>query len=343
MHGGGALHLWGGAVHHPSNWAVLPNDKPEPAGPVVPGFIIGGAPKCGTTSLHQVLHQHPDLWVAKNEVYFFDADDPIAHGDFLKVQDGALHWRNPADPDARAWYADRLSDAPDGALIGEDSTAYLMSEVAPHRIRELAPQAKVIFMLRDPVKRAYSQYWHLLRSGRTTLSFEDALSVERSIILGSTYAPALRRYYEALGPDRVHVLLFEEFKADLMASVRAVTDFLGVPPLPDPPSQTWHNKTKYPKRLDSLRRANWVGGPLVRYRYARHFGEVAPRHARLAHWAYRKWYAYVANHVLTEDRPPEAMSERTQDYLRQHLSARNAGLSDLLGKDLARLWPGFTQ
>ena len=160
---------------------------------MTPDFIIGGAPKCGTTSLHQVLDQHPDLWVAKNEIYFYDADDPIAHGDFLSIEDGQLKWRDPDDPAFRAWYADRFADATDGALVGEDTTTYLMSEVAAARIKAAAPDTKMIFMLRDPVKRAVSQYWHLLRSGRTWLSFEAALSTERSIIQGSTYAPALRR------------------------------------------------------------------------------------------------------------------------------------------------------
>ncbi|MEO1452733.1 MAG: sulfotransferase [Pseudomonadota bacterium] len=309
---------------------------------MTPDFIIGGAPKCGTTSLHQVLDQHPDLWVAKNEVYFYDADDPIAHGDFLSVENGQLKWRDPKDPAFQVWYANRFADAPKGALVGEDTTTYLMSEVAAARIKTAAPDTKMIFMLRDPVKRAVSQYWHLLRSGRTWLSFEEALSTERSIIQGSTYAPSLRRYLDLFGSAQVHVVLFEAFKSDMQATVTGVTDYLGAAPLDVATVETWHNKTKYPSHARTLRRANRVGRPLVAYRYAGHFGGDAPLKARLAHRGYRRWHRYVTNRILIEDTPPDVVQPRTLDYLTRHLSDRNTGLSEMLGKDLSTLWPGFT-
>ncbi len=218
--------------------------------------------------------------MARNELYFFDADDPIAHGDFLKRDGSDLSWRDVRDPKFRDWYRGRFADAPRGSLTGEDSTTYLMSDVAAFRIKEANPDVRMIFMLRDPVKRAFSQYWHLLRSGRTHLSFEDALSEERSIILGSTYAPALRQYRDALGPDRIHVVLFEEFKASQQMVVDGVTTFLGLSPMAGEDVATWHNRTKYPARMNTLLRLNRVGRVLVRHRYARHFDGDAPMTAR---------------------------------------------------------------
>ncbi|SER95900.1 Sulfotransferase family protein [Tranquillimonas rosea] len=308
-----------------------------------PDFIIGGAPKCGTTSLHQILHQHPDAWVARNEVYFFDADDPIAHGDFLGVEDGELSWRDPSQQAFRDWYAARFAEAPEGALIGEDTTTYLMSDAAPARIAATLPAARMIFVLRDPVARAHSQYWHLVRSGRTHLSFERALSDERSIVLGSTYAPQLRRFREALGPERVHVVLFEEFNADRQRVLDGVTAFLGLAPIAADDVETWFNRTRYPRRTETLLRLNRIGRHLVPYRYARHFGPGAPLGARVGHRAYRKWSGFVSNRILTEDAAPEDMRPTTRRYLERHLSDRNAGLSELLGTDLSRYWPGFTQ
>ena len=309
----------------------------------VPDFIIGGAPKCGTTSLHQVLDQHPQVWMARNEVYFFDADDPVAHADFLTMNDADLVWRDPADPAFQAWYGDRFAEAPPGCLVGEDTTTYLMSDVAAFRIRALAPEARMIFVLRDPVERAFSQYWHLVRSGRTCVPFEQALSSEPSIMLGSTYAPPLRQYLSALGPDRVHVVLFEEFRSRQQQTVDHVTAFLGVPPLPLETVETWHNRTTYPSREKTLLALNRVGRVLARHRYSYHFGGQAGRWARAANAAYERWYRLVQNRVLTQDRPPSDMRAGTRKFLNRHLSDRNAGLSDLLGKDLARIWPGFTQ
>lgn len=310
---------------------------------MTPDFIIGGAPKCGTTSLHQILHQHPDAWMARNEVYYFDADDPIAHGDFLSVEGGELNWSDPEDPGVAAWYEDRFARAPEGSLIGEDTTTYLMSPAAPARIGAKLPEAKMLFMLRDPVKRAHSQYWHLVRSGRTHLPFEEALSVERSIVLGSTYAPALRRFLEELGPERVHVVLFEDFNRDRQAVMNGVTDFLGLERMTVEDVESWYNRTRYPRNTRRLLQLNRVGRHLVKYRYARHFGPGAGLRARAGHRLYRRWFDFVADRVLTEDRPEKQMQERTRRFLARHLSDRNAGLSQLLGRDLSILWPGFTQ
>ncbi|MEM1430864.1 MAG: sulfotransferase [Pseudomonadota bacterium] len=310
--------------------------------PATPDFIIGGAPKCGTTSLHLLLDAHPDVWVARNEVYFHDADDPIAHGDFLRLDGRDLSWRDPSDPAFAAWYAERFRGAPDDALIGEDTTTYLMSDVAPHRIAANG-HVRVIFMLRDPVQRAFSQYWHLLRSGRTHLPLEEALSAERSILLGSTYAPHLSRFFDLLGPERVHVVLFEDFQTRQQAVMDGVTGFLGLPPMDVGGMGTWHNRTLYPKRAETLQRLNRLGRPLARYRYARHFGGAAPWIARAGHSAYRRWYRFVRRRILTEERPPAEMRAKTQAFLRQHLSARNAGLSALLSRDLSTVWPGFSQ
>ncbi len=306
-----------------------------------PDFIIGGAPKCGTTSLHQVLDQHPGVWTAKNELYFYDADDPIAHGDFLGMDGDHLTWRSPHDPGLESWYQNRFSEAPQGCVLGEDTTTYLMSDVAAFRIRAAAPKVKMIFMLRDPVERAYSQYWHLVRSGRTCLSFEKALSQEPSIILGSTYAPGLRQFHQALGRDRVHVVLFEEFKANKQGVLDNVLAFLGMDPMPLERVETWHNRTRYPARARTLLRLNHIGRILVRYRYARHFGGASKVVARLGHTAYRRWFRFVDRHILTQDKPPCDMRAKTRVYLNQHLSDRNAGLSDLLEKDLSQVWPDF--
>lgn len=308
-----------------------------------PDFIIGGAPKCGTTSLHGILDQHPDIWVARNEVYFFDADDPIAHSDFLKTVSGELSWRHPTDPDFREWYEKRFEDAPAGALLGEDTTTYLMSDVAPVRICAENPEAKIVFMLRDPVRRAFSQYWHLLRSGRTSLSFEEAISAEPSIILGSTYAPKLRQFIEAMGSEQAHVLLFEEFNSDRQQAIDGVTGFLGASSIRVDQIETWFNRTHYPKNSKTLMRLNRLGKILVQHRYARHFDGSPSIKSRLLHKAYRRWFRFISSRVLTEDKPPEDMRPKTQEYLRKHLSDRNAGLSDLLGKDLSKLWLGFTQ
>ncbi|KJZ18495.1 sulfotransferase family protein [Loktanella sp. S4079] len=306
-----------------------------------PDFIIGGAPKCGTTSLHFILDQHDDIAIPHDEVHFFDADDPVSHPDFLRVDHDRLVWWSacPEADENLAWYAGRF-DQHGAGWIGEDSTTYLMSEVAPARIHAIVPDVKLIFMLRHPVERAYSQYWHLVKTARTTASFEQALIRFPQILLGSGYATGLRRFYDQFGRDQVKVCLFEDFRNDNQACVDEVTAFIGAPKMQIDLEKTWFNKTKYPASLRLQRAANVVGGPLVRRKYRNHMETETAQPNRVRNKLHYWWFKHVNARLMTADRPLP-MSDETRAYLEQHLSARNAGLSELLGRDLRSVWQGI--
>ena len=307
-----------------------------------PDFIIGGAPKCGTTSLHFILDQHSDISIPFDEVHFFDADDPIAHPDFLSVQQGRLVWwdSGPEADDNLDWYADRFAKDDTAQFIGEDSTTYLMSEVAAARIHAVLPDARLIFMLRHPVERAYSQYWHLVKTARTTASFEQALIQFPQILLGSSYACGIRRFVETFGADQVKLCLFEDFRKDNQACLDEVTDFIGAAPMKIDPEKSWFNKTKYPANLRVQRVANLIGGPLVRRKYRGHMAQGRGLRGRVINKLHYWWFKHVNARLMTADRPPP-MSPATKAYLEQHLTARNAGLSDLLGRDISAVWEGM--
>lgn len=308
----------------------------------LPDFIIGGAPKCGTTSLHFILDQHPDVGMPEAEIHYFDADDPIAHPDFLSVSGGRLDWFDvrPSAGENRKWYASRFAPFEGATMVGEDSTTYLFSEAAPERINAMLPEVKTIFLLRDPVRRAYSQYWHLIRSARLSCSFEKALSLHSSIILGSTYAPHLRRYLDALGSERVMILVFEDFLAEPQAFIDRVTTYLGLAALPLDTVKTWFNRSSYPRWPRVHQLANLVGRRIVAGRYANHMGQKTGFRQRAHRKLHYYWFERFNPLLLTEARPPP-MRPETASYLAQHFSARNAGLSELLGRDLSRVWPGF--
>lgn len=102
-----------------------------------PDYLILGAQKCGTTSLKEYIREHPDVGFvcAKREIDYFSD-----------------HW----DKDTN-WYEKEL---PVGHTVGEKSTNYLFYPKVPNRVAESYPDIKLIVLLRDPVDRAYSQYWH---------------------------------------------------------------------------------------------------------------------------------------------------------------------------------------
>ena len=310
----------------------------------LPDFIIGGAPKCGTTSLHFILAQSDRVGIPHDEIHFFDADDPVGHPDFVFAEKAGLRWYDPdpANVEKMSWYASRFSQFTGKAAIGEDSTIYLQSEVAAARIHQAIPGVRMIFMLRDPVARAYSQYWHLVTRGRASCSFETALTRHPSIILGSTYAPHLRRYFELFGRDQVRVGLFEDFLADRQAFVDGMTDFVGVPRLQVQDGEAWFNRTYYPRSHRFQHMLNRVSSRIVANQYRNHLAERSGFRERLRNKTHYYWFRYIHPVMLTSPKQP-AMKEETRTYLQRHLSARNHGLSDLLGRDLSDVWRGFTQ
>ncbi|MEM6547588.1 MAG: sulfotransferase [Pseudomonadota bacterium] len=307
-----------------------------------PDFIIGGAPKCGTTSLHFVLGQHADIGLPDEEIHYFDADDPITHPDFFFVKNGALiHYDNTAgSTEFRAQYADSFSHVSGAQWVGEDSTTYLFSEVAPVRIKAMLPEVKLIFMLRDPVARAYSQYWHLVRTARIACTFEKAITAHPSIMLGSTYLPHLQRFQTLFPPEQIKVLLFEDFTANTQGSVDAVTDYLGAPRMAVSEEKSWFNKTVYPTSLDAQLALNRIGRQIVAMRYANHLGSRFGARARLARRLHYLWFAHANRLFLRSEKKP-AMRGETRAFLTEHFSRRNQGLSRFLGRDLSKVWKGF--
>ena len=73
------------------------------------------------------------------------------------------------------WYRSQFRNAGPDQLVGEHSTVYLPSSKAPARIARLLPDARLVFLLRDPVARTWSHYWHRVRGGQTVHGFEATL------------------------------------------------------------------------------------------------------------------------------------------------------------------------
>lgn len=114
----------------------------------LPDFYIIGAAKSGTTSLHAILDKHPGIFMPETkEPEFFARDDIYEKG--------------------IGYYADLFAEATDSQLIGEASPIYSMSPYFPNtasRIRKHTPDAKFIFIMREPVSRAFSVYGQLIKN-----------------------------------------------------------------------------------------------------------------------------------------------------------------------------------
>jgi hypothetical protein len=178
--------------------------------------------KCGTTSLARWLGAHPEVFMAANkEVHFFD--------DFYRRGLG--------------WYGKQFSAANGRKAIGEATPNYIYDQSAFGRMADTLPDARVIVMLRNPVDRAYSHYWHNRARGREPgLSFEQAIDAEpKRITSGDAWAKRtysyldrgiyqrqlesiLSRYPQA----RLHVAFLEDMKDQPVEVFKAACKFLEV-------------------------------------------------------------------------------------------------------------------
>lgn len=202
----------------------------------LPTFVIVGAAKAGTTTLFYALKRHPEVFVPEvKEPNFFSYDpDGLVRPGSGPGDRHATHWTT-SSADYRRLFAGRRP----GQATGEASVSYLYSPVAAERIRAASPQAKIIALLREPSERAWSQYLHMVRDGRETLSFAEALAGEEARIAQGwefgwhyrsmgLYADAVERLYRHFPGDRVRLYRFDDLMQDPAATLADVLAFLGL-------------------------------------------------------------------------------------------------------------------
>jgi hypothetical protein len=232
---------------------------------VLPDFVIIGAQRSGTTSLFKYLSAHPDIYPAVfKEVHFFDRFFNRGVSWYRSFFPLALQHRYVTHVQERAF------------LTGEATPYYLFHPHAAERMAGLLPHVKLIVILRNPVDRAYSQYYHEVKRGLESVSFDEALHRERKILnieqetleADPAYHSALHqnhaylargRYVEQLQVWRRHfpreqllVLQSEAFYSDPTAVVARVVSFLGLPPF-RLGELTKYNEIQYPDMSAEVR------------------------------------------------------------------------------------------
>jgi len=187
----------------------------------LPNFIVGGALKSGTTSLNYYFKQHPDVYMCalKEPRYFaYEADNPDhVAGRGLRFPIKTLEEYSALFVEAGAQKA-----------VGEVSPHYLISPVAPRRVCETLPDVKLIFSLRDPIKRAYSIYWHDVRLGDENRPIEEALTEREYAVTHGLYYAWLSNWYALFPAERIKVILFDDLQRDALAVFGELCRFLGI-------------------------------------------------------------------------------------------------------------------
>ncbi|HXV04543.1 MAG TPA: sulfotransferase [Solirubrobacterales bacterium] len=187
----------------------------------LPTFFIIGAAKAGTTSLHYYLDQHPEIQMsAVKEPHFFAGPENGIPFPPERIGD-------------RSEY-ERLFDAR-FAVRGEASPSYTnfpRRRGVPERIRELVPDAKLIYLVRDPVERAVSHYRHAVAAGKETRPLQEALrglgDPSCYLTCHSLYGRQLELYLKCFGGDDIRVVDQAELLGERKSTLRSLFAFLGV-------------------------------------------------------------------------------------------------------------------
>lgn len=293
-----------------------------------PDFFIVGAPKSGTTAMYEYLKAHPEIFMCRKEVHFFCSDL------------------------SSPWYVRDLNEylrlfegVRDEKRVGEASVWYLYSKKAAYEIKEFNPEASIIIMLRNPVDMMYSLHSQGLYNGNEDMEdFEEALNAEEDRKKSSRlpkhyhlreglyyrdvvrYYEQVKRYIEVFGRERVHIIIFEEFKRDTPKFYRDTLRFLGVDEEFSPEFKIINpNKVVKNKFLrDLIRFPSDTEKKIIKL--------LIPN---------KKIRQYIKNwtsNKIIDFRPRPPMSPELRKKLLIEFESEIKKLSDLLGINLAHWW-----
>ena len=288
-----------------------------------PNFFLVGAAKAGTTSIYAYLSQHPEVFFpAIKEPHFFTQVRPAPEQRFLIEA-----------VTKRSAYLRLYADATSHSVIGDASPSYLWHPEVPQRIRAHVPQAKVAVILRDPVERAYSHYLMDYREGAQHSPFYQALlddmnrpekgwGVSYLYYELGLYAEQVQRYLETFKPERVKVLMFDDFRRDAKAVLRELAGFLGLDPNPlaDVDTSRKYNSYAAP-RNQYLRRA--AGAKLSRM-----LGQALMPH---------RFGAFIFERIFLKQAPKPPLDPRARELLCSLYDPELDKLERLLGRRLPEL------
>jgi hypothetical protein len=181
---------------------------------VVPTFVVAGAQKSGTTWLFECLDEHPEVFVPTvKEVHFFC---PTSECRFSTANNG------------EGWYKTQFKSDGSTKALGDLSTDYMYySECAGH-LAKYNPALKVIFMLRNPIDRAYSAYWMWRRHTPDLPPFREVLRQNDSLVARGLYTEQIKRYFRTFPKNQIRVYIYEEFIEAPDSSIEDLYRFIGV-------------------------------------------------------------------------------------------------------------------
>lgn len=285
----------------------------------LPDFIIIGAAKSGTTSLCSDIARHPGIYMCdpKEPEYFVNDD---------KYDKGLL------------WYESLFHHASSEQLIGEASTMYSNCTQYPscmQRMNDLLPNAKLIYMVRDPVERAYSYWLQLIKNqdnfgGNRDIPrvFDAAIAVHNPIVSIGDYKLQIEHILKYYSSTQLHVIVFEEYISCRKIILSKLFNFLEIENADIPNSDpVWKNKSV--NHFSSRARTN-LANKINKYAVLRKSKSFFPIPVR-------RCVLTLASKIIYQNKYlPEPMSDSSRIELETKFAHVRPWLESYLGRSIDR-------
>jgi hypothetical protein len=276
----------------------------------LPNLIIIGGLKCGTTSIHHYLGLHPEINMSKpKELNFFVEE---------------LNWDLGLD-----WYEGRF----DGRfpVRGESSPHYTNMpyfEGVPERIQRHVPEAKLIYMVRDPISRILSHWRHAVGAGYETRPMEEAIArPDQTYVTRSRYWMQLQPYLELFDREQIEIISQEELQSDREGTMRRAFGFAGVDDgfYSEQFSREWEKSTaKESDRYQFMEK-------LIKLPGFRSFDRNFDRFPERLRWMVEK----VVHDPEAPSAPKPELSDAIRDSLAEQFKDDVAALQEFAGRQFA--------
>lgn len=241
--------------------------------PPLPTFLLAGAPKSGSSAFWAALRQHPDVFApAQKEPFYFDFN-----------WERGLGWY-------RAWFEEWAGER----AVGEATVWYMRRDGVPERIASVIPDVRLVFLLREPAARAYSNFTHDRRDGRYPFDLgfskfvrDEALRDGRGIVRAGRYDDHLERFRRHFSDEQMLVVLTDDLRRDPPAVLQRTFEHLGVDPAFAPGAVPQQNVSWGLRRLGVLRGLDVLWRPVGRVTGARSPAQslwARSRHVRQLFW-----------------------------------------------------------
>jgi len=304
---------------------------------IKPNLFIVGTPKTGTTSLHNYLNQHPDIFMSEEkEPWFFATDLYEESCSFHKKASKRFKFHREKD------YLTLFCKAKKEKVIGESSVIYIYSKVAAKKIYEFNPHAKIIISIREPVDYLYSSHSQLLIMASEDIEdFKLALEAENSRRQGHNipltvdypsklfysdeikYHQHIKRFINCFSKESLKIVIFEDVIKNIEKAYQDILVFLGV----DSnfvPSFKVHNPNEKPRNYT-------INKIILDSNIKKFIKDVIPL-------PMHNIFKSLQNKVLLKKIPREPLDATFRKELMYQFKGEVEKTSDLIGIDLVKKW-----